>query len=52
MTDEQRKKWLGPERFAIWKRGNLPLDKFIPPYPDKLLTVGKLKELDKESFQK
>jgi SPP1 gp7 family putative phage head morphogenesis protein len=52
MTDEQRLKWLGPERFAIWKRGNLPLDKFIPPYPDRLLTVGKLKELDKESFQK
>lgn len=51
MTDEQRLKWLGPERFKLWKKGNLPLDKFIPPYPDRLLTVGKLKELDKESFQ-
>ena len=52
MTDEQRKKWLGPERFAIWKRGNLPLDKFIPPYPDKRLTVDALKAEDKKSFAK
>ena len=50
MTDEQRKKWLGPERFAIWKRGNLPLDKFIPPYPDKRLTVDALKKMDQDSF--
>jgi hypothetical protein len=50
MTDDQRLKWLGPERFKIWQRGNLPLDKFIPPYPDKRLTVEKMKELDKTSF--
>lgn len=50
MTDDQRLKWLGPERFKIWKHGNLPLDKFIPPYPDKRLTVEKMKELDKTSF--
>ena len=41
-----------PERFKIWKHGNLPLDKYIPPYPDKRMTVEKLKELDKESFAK
>jgi SPP1 gp7 family putative phage head morphogenesis protein len=52
MTDEQRKQWLGPERFKLWKKGNLPLDKFIPPYPDKRLTVDALKELDKQSFDK
>ena len=51
MTDEQRKKWLGPERFAIWKRGNLPLDKFIPPYPDKRLTVDALKKMDQNGFK-
>ena len=52
MTNDQRLKWLGPERFAIWKHGNLPLDKFIPPYPDKRLTVDALKDLDKQSFEK
>jgi hypothetical protein len=36
MTDEQRLKWLGPERSKLWKHGNLKLDKFIPPYPDRL----------------
>lgn len=51
MTDDQRLKWLGPERFKIWKHGNLPLDKFIPPYPDKRLTVDALKAEDKKSFK-
>ena len=50
MSDDQRLKWLGPERFKIWKHGNLPLDKFIPPYPDKRLTVDALKALDLASF--
>lgn len=50
MTDDQRLKWLGPERFKIWKHGNLPLDKFIPPYPDKRLTVDALKALDLKGF--
>ncbi len=50
MTAQQQKDWLGPERYEIWKRGNLPLDKFIPPYPNPRLTVEALKELDKESF--
>ena len=41
-----------PERFKLWKHGNLPLDKFIPPYPDKRMTVDALKALDKQSFEK
>lgn len=50
MTDQQRKDWLGPERYKLWKKGGLKLDKFIPPYPQKRLTVEELKKLDKESF--
>ena len=52
MSEQQKKDWLGPERYAIYKRGNLPLDKFIPPYPNKRLTVDALKGMDKESFFK
>lgn len=50
MTEQQRKDWLGPERYKLWKKGGLKLDKFIPPYPKKRLTVEELKKLDKESF--
>lgn len=50
MTEQQRKDWLGPERYKLWKRGRISLDKFIPPYPQKRLTVKELKKLDKESF--
>lgn len=46
MTEQQRKDWLGKKRYDIWKRGNLKLDKFIPPYPDKRLTVKELERLD------
>lgn len=49
MTEQQRKDWLGPERYKLWKKG-LKLDKFIPPYPQKRMTVEELKKLDKESF--
>lgn len=50
MTPEQQRDWLGPKRYELWKKGNLPLDRFIPPYPNKQLTVERLKELDKKSF--
>lgn len=52
MTEQQRKDWLGPERYKLWKKGNIPLDKFIPPYPQKRMTVEELKKLDKASFEK
>ena len=52
MTEQQRKDWLGPERYKLWKKGGLKLDKFIPPYPQKRLTVEELKKLDKASFEK
>ena len=50
MTEQQRKDWLGPERYKLWKKGGLKLDKFIPPYPQKRMTVEELKKLDKVSF--
>jgi hypothetical protein len=50
MTAQQQRDWLGPERYEIWKRRNLSVDKFIPPYPNPRLTVEALKELDKQSF--
>jgi hypothetical protein len=50
MTDQQRRDWLGPKKFEIWKRGNLPLDSFIPPYPDRAMTVREMKRRDQESF--
>ena len=50
MTEQQRKDWLGPERYKLWKKGGLKLDKFIPPYPQKRMTVEELKKLDKASF--
>lgn len=52
MTEQQRKDWLGPERYKLWKKGTLKLDKFIPPYPQKRMTVEELKKLDKASFDK
>lgn len=51
MTEDQRRAWLGPERYEIWKRGNLPLSDFIPPYPNPRLTVDALRELDSASLR-
>lgn len=50
MTEQQRKDWLGPQRYKIWRHGNLSTDKFINPYPNRQFTVDELKELDKNSF--
>lgn len=46
MTEQQKQDWLGPQRYEIYKRGNLPLSDFIRPYPDREFTVKRLKELD------
>ena len=50
MTDQQQKDWLGPERYKLYKDYKLPLDRFIPPYPNKQMTIVELKEHDKASF--
>lgn len=50
MTAQQQKDWLGPERYKLYKDFKLPLDRFIPPYPDKRMTIAELKAQDKASF--
>lgn len=52
MTEEQKRHWLGKGRYELWKQGNLDLEKFIPPFPDRAFTVKELKEMDKKSFKK
>ena len=50
MTAQQQKDWLGPQRYKLYKDYKLPLDRFIPPYPNKRMTIVELKEQDKASF--
>ena len=50
MTAQQQKDWLGPQRYKLYKDHKLPLDRFIPPYPNKRMTIIELKEQDKASF--
>lgn len=51
MTEDQKRDWLGPGKYAEWKAGK-PIEAFIPPYPDKAYTVKELKAMDKDSFKK
>ena len=46
MSEKQKRDWLGAEKYEIFRKGNLSLDKFIPPYPDKTFTVAELRRLD------
>ena len=50
MSEEQKRHWLGKGRYELWKQGNLDIEKFIPPFPDRAFTVKELKEMDKKSF--
>ena len=50
MTAQQQRDWLGPQRYKLYKDFKLPLDRFIPPYPNKRMTIVELKEQDKASF--
>ena len=52
MSEEQKLHYLGKSKYQLWKQGNLGLDKFIPPFPDRAFTVKELKEIDKKSFKK
>ena len=51
MTEQQRKDWLGPERYKLYRKG-LKFDDFISPWPLPGMTVKQLKALDLESFEK
>lgn len=52
MSEQQKRDWLGPEKYKLWKTGKYDIKDFIPPYPQKAMTVKQLKELDKASFGK
>ena len=52
LDEKTRKSYLGPEQFKLWKKGNLDIEKFIPPFPDRGFTVREVKEMDKRSFYK
>jgi SPP1 gp7 family putative phage head morphogenesis protein len=46
MTEQQRKDWLGPERYKLWKSGKYKFDDFVTPYPNRNMSVLELKKLD------
>lgn len=51
MSEQQKRDWLGPEKYKLWQTGKYDIKDFIPPYPQKAMTVKQLKELDKASFK-
>lgn len=51
MSEQQKRDWLGKRDYELWKTGQYEVEDFIPPYPDRTYTVGKLKAMDKESFR-
>lgn len=52
MSAQQKRDYLGEGRYAIYKRGNLDINKFIPPYPDATYTVKELQRLDEIAANK
>ncbi len=50
MTEQQRKDWLGPERYKLWKSGKYKFDDFVTPYPNRNMTVAELKKADIAGF--
>ena len=51
MSEQQKKDYLGPQKYALWKTGKYTVEDFIPPYPNKAFTVKELKALDQQSFK-
>lgn len=50
MTEQQRKDWLGPERYKLWKSGKYKFDDFVSPWPNRNMTVAELKVADIAGF--
>lgn len=46
MTEQQRRDWLGPERYKLWQTGRYKFEDFISPYPSRNVTVAELKKAD------
>lgn len=52
MSEQQKRDYLGPAKYKLWKTGKYSVDDFIPPYPNKAMTVKELKAKDLASFKK
>lgn len=50
MTEQQRKDWLGPRRYELWKTGKYKFEDFVTPYPNRNMTVAELKKVDMASL--
>jgi hypothetical protein len=46
MTEQQRKDWLGPRRYELWKTGKYKFEDFVTPWPNRNMSVMELKKLD------
>lgn len=46
MTEQQRRDWLGPERYKLWQTGRYKFEDFVSPYPNRNVTVAELKKAD------
>ena len=50
MTEQQRRDWLGPQRYELWRTGRYKFEDFVSPYPNRNVTVAELKKADQQSL--
>lgn len=50
-SEQFKKDWLKPGKYALYKSGKYPITAFIPPHPDRAFGVKQLKEMDIKSFR-
>ena len=50
-SEQFKKDWLKPGKYALYKSGKYPITAFIPPHPDRAFGVKQLKEMDIDSFR-
>lgn len=50
MSEEQKLDYLGKRKYELWKTGKYTVEDFIPPWPNRAMTVKELKLKDQESF--
>lgn len=49
-SEQFKKDWLKPGKYALYKSGKYPITAFIPPHPDRAFCVKQLKEMDLKSY--
>ena len=50
-SEQFKKDWLKPGKYALYKSGKYPITAFIPPHPDRAFGVKQLKEMDVKSYR-